>query len=167
MWGSRCRSPPCPLPSSPLSGCPGCMSPNHMWGHGVAAVMLSGDAAESACWGYSNILGDLVAPPSDSGAVLGFLDAGKCMHRGSIRPGLLPSGWLASQTPHIAHCPPSISPLGQYMSCGTHLSSGDQDPGQQRCCNGPLQSMPMFPPSSLVLVPGRGYLLLRVGDKAI
>lgn len=84
------------------------MSPNHMWGHGVAAVMLSGDAAESDCWGYSNILGDLVAPPSDSGAVLGFLDAEKCVHRGSIRPGLLPSGWSASQTPHIAHFPPSL-----------------------------------------------------------
>lgn len=44
------------------------------------------------------------------------------------------------------------------MSCGAHLSSGNQDPGQQRCCNGPLQSM--HTPPSLLSGPGNRKRIL-------
>lgn len=111
-----------------------------------------------------NILGDFISPPRDSGAVLCFLDAVQCIHRGSISPNLLPSGWSASRTPHIFMLR-SISPVGRYMVCGTHLSSGDQDPGQQRCCNGPLPSVQM--PPTLLSCPGnrKGTCSFELGTR--
>lgn len=112
----------------------------------------------SGCWEHSNILGDIISPPRDSGAVLGFMDAVQCMHRGSLSPGLLSSGWSASQTHHI--CMLSFLHLFSWSIHGVWYTLVLRTQDSRDVAMAHCQVCKCFSPSSLVLVTGRGYLLL-------